>query len=106
VKCGPHPVCYPDWTDPCLCTDGACWVAWRELSDRERLDHLFGLFGSLSVADKVPAEEVHSAFCELDEPPRRGAAVQRPSGIGATRLAVADRDHLGSLGRDNHREGG
>jgi hypothetical protein len=41
--------------------------AWRQLADAEWLEHLFGLFGSLTIADKVPAEEVHSAFREIDE---------------------------------------
>jgi hypothetical protein len=67
VRCGPHPVTDRDWTRPCLCTDGACWTFWRELTDAERLAQLFAMFGCLTAHDKVPAEVVHEAFREIDE---------------------------------------
>jgi hypothetical protein len=38
-----------------------------QLTNAERLEHLFGPFGLLTVVDKVPAEEVHRAFREIDE---------------------------------------
>jgi hypothetical protein len=34
----------------------------------ERLEHLLGLFASWTIADKVPAGEVHRACREIDEP--------------------------------------
>jgi hypothetical protein len=74
VSCGPHPAPRPSWPSPYLCTDGACWKAWRQLTDLARLEPLFGLFGPRTVADKVPAEEAHSAFREIDE---HRAVVQR-----------------------------
>ncbi len=88
ICCGIHPAPRPSWLSPYSCTDGACWVAWRQLADLERLEHLFGLFGSLTVADKAPAEVVHEAFKEIDE---HRAVVSGPATIGRRRHASGSR---------------
>src|SRR4051812_31315322 len=90
VKAGPHPVDYPDWTDPYLCTDGACWSSlpgrrdvkgWREISASERLIRLLVLFARITT-EGVPAVEVHRAFLAIDEyreamPPDAPAATEQ-----------------------------
>lgn len=45
---------------------GACFAGWEVLSDREKAAALFAAFTWATGRDRVPADEAHRAFLEID----------------------------------------
>jgi hypothetical protein len=45
---------------------GACFGGWASLPDREKASALLAVFACATGRDRVPADEAHNAFLEID----------------------------------------
>jgi hypothetical protein len=65
VRIGPHPDTI-GWSDPFLCTDGACWDHWRKVNKEKRVQLLLNIFIAM-VRDRIDPKVIHQAFMWLPE---------------------------------------
>jgi hypothetical protein len=66
IEVGP----WPDrtrWTDPYICTTGACESRTDEMSPTQHIGMVFIHFHSIVVGDHVPPEVAHREFLKIDE---------------------------------------
>src|SRR5687768_15147484 len=45
---------------------GSCFGGWEALSEREQAAAIFGIFAWAAGRDRVPADEIHREFLQID----------------------------------------